>query len=213
MPRQISREKVAECILSGINKAHKDYCAWSGGDWLDEAPEYLMTTYIARSIAENDCTKYITLENNARNALRDARAITRGRLNNLIRPDGRVDIVLWWGKITAGEIRPRAVIEVKRNVYSYAYIKADLDRINEMLSKNSSNSSMQFGAVAFYIDEENKRKKAVEKIDTILSNIRTQANDEYAGQYKIKLVHKHKEVEGCAWTSACLMLVRNKTDV
>ena len=56
-----ARTKIITKTLRGISKAQKDYEAWSGGNWLGCAPEYLITTYIAKEIATG--TRYdVTLE-------------------------------------------------------------------------------------------------------------------------------------------------------
>ena len=211
MPGKISRELIAKMILSGINKAHKDYEEWSGGDWLWNAPEYLLTTYIARSIADIDCTKYITLENSASDAIKDAGAFTRGRLSHKARPNGRIDILLWWG----AKCSPRAVIEVKHNVYSYAQLRHDVDRIENILVKNQANSSLQFGALAFYIVSEDSKqspmKTASKRIRTILDNIEEAAKDDLSESFQVKLFTKLHEEEDSAWTAACLMLIPKRS--
>ena len=37
---------IVTAALRGIAKSHEEYTAWSGGCWLYEAPEYLITTNI-----------------------------------------------------------------------------------------------------------------------------------------------------------------------
>ena len=67
-------------ILDGISKAQKHYETWTGGYWLWEAPEYVVTTYIARHISKiNDRPFYLTLENNVRNAIDAAGGLPPGR--------------------------------------------------------------------------------------------------------------------------------------
>ena len=136
MPKKISRELIADRILYGIKKAQKDYKEWSDGDWLYYAPEYLLTTYIARSIADIDCTKYITLENSTSGAIKNAGAYTRGSLSHKVRQYGRIYILLWWGTIYKGNlIYPKVMIEVKHRVYSFEQLKHDIDRIEKIVLK------------------------------------------------------------------------------
>jgi len=210
MPWQISQKLIAEKILSGIEKAQKEYDEWSGGDPFWTAPEYLLTTNIARSIADIDCTKYITLENSTSGAIKDAGAFTRGCLSRKARPHGRVDILLWWGTTyNNGNIYPRAVIEVKHNVYSYAHIAHDIDRIEKVVLKNYSGNTLQFGAIAFYTArDDGKIKTASEKIQYILDKIESEAKkDKRLKKFHVKLVNKlHKDGDS-AWTAACLMLI------
>ena len=46
-------DDIANKTLAGISKAQKEYEDWTGGYWfwLWEAPEYMVTTYIARQIS------------------------------------------------------------------------------------------------------------------------------------------------------------------
>lgn len=96
MPRQIPISRVVEATISGIKGAHEIYHKWTGGQWLWEAPEYLVTTNIATHISNLNGNKYVTLENGASDAIVDAGARGRGKLHRHIRGSGRVDIVLWW---------------------------------------------------------------------------------------------------------------------
>ena len=114
MSKQISIDKIIDATLSGIKKSQKQYEKWSGGLWLWNAPEYLITINVANEISEIDGSKYITLENNSTVTIKDAGARGRGRLPKDIREKGKVDILLWWGNDT-----PRAVIEIKNYIYDF----------------------------------------------------------------------------------------------
>ena len=59
---------VIKKTLSGIAKAQRDYETWSGDLWLWEAPEYMLTTYIAKELWTIPGSKYLTLEPNVRRA-------------------------------------------------------------------------------------------------------------------------------------------------
>ena len=107
MAGPLSIEDIVSAALKGIATAQKEYLAWSD-DWLWCAPEYFSTVYVAREIGKIASPKYITLENNAASAIEDAGAKGRGKLHSAIRPNGRFDILLWWGNG-----KPRAPIEVK----------------------------------------------------------------------------------------------------
>ena len=52
MPYDVN--KVAQKTLTGILKARKDYGKWSCGENLDCAPEYIITTSIARAVSSLD---------------------------------------------------------------------------------------------------------------------------------------------------------------
>ena len=61
---------VIKKTLSGIAKAQRDYEAWSGGSWLWEAPEYMLTVYIAKELWTIPGSKYLTLESHVRRTLK-----------------------------------------------------------------------------------------------------------------------------------------------
>jgi len=148
---RISIEQVSEACLSGIETSFKEYLKWSRDEWLWNAPEYLLTVNIAKKIMKLDGPKYVTLEDNVRHTLANANAKIKGRLSENTRPDGRADIILWWGS----KGTPRAVIEVKHRVGQFRHIQEDIDRIIEILKKESD---LQFAISTFYMDRyyENK---------------------------------------------------------
>ena len=53
MSKSISIKKLAEATLNGIDESMELYKKWSGGEWLCNAPEYLMTVKIAENIADH----------------------------------------------------------------------------------------------------------------------------------------------------------------
>ena len=67
-------DEVVIGIHIALARAQRDYESWTGGDWLWQAPDYLLTTYIAREIAERrkDRTFYIALESNVGVSIDDA---------------------------------------------------------------------------------------------------------------------------------------------
>ena len=145
MPAQIPVNSIVDKALEGIVQAQKDYAQWTDGDWLWNAPEYMLTTYIAQKISKLDGAKYLTLENSAKSAIEDAGARGKGKLHSKMRANGRFDVLLWWGGYY-----PRAVIEIKNQIGNIDAIKDDLLRIKEVLKRKSDDSSFQFGVVAYY---------------------------------------------------------------
>lgn len=66
----VPMETIVDKTLKGIARAQDDYETWTGGSWLWEAPEYLVTSYIAREIATVEgYTYYLTLESGVKDAL------------------------------------------------------------------------------------------------------------------------------------------------
>lgn len=204
MPRQIPIDDIIDGILAGIRKAHSDYQKWSDGEWLDCAPEYLMTTYIARSVFALPGPKYLTLESNVGRAMKDAGHTCRGRLPSRLRATGRVDIQLWWGHGS----RPRAVIEVKRWVGSFSGCDDDVSRIARMISKKATGSSYQFGVVAFYISfDDGVRKLASDMIENRLKTILSGARESVSSLAEVELERLQTRTDGeGAWSAACLVL-------
>ena len=164
-------EAVIKKTLSGIVKAQGDYEAWSGGSWLWEAPEYMLTMYIAKELGTMPGSKYLTLESNVRSTLEDAGGMGRGRTSKFARLDGKFDIVLWWKNCT-----PRTVIEVKNQIGIHN-IEKDIERISTILRKKNT---FRCGLIAFYTSKGDERRGgegAKETIEKQLDNIEQRASD------------------------------------
>ena len=116
MSKVIEIEKVAKITCKAIVESKKIYEKWSDGEWLWNAPEYLLTIKIAESIREQYRKNCLTLEDNVDYILDSANAKGRGRVANDIRKNGRSDIVLWEKR------QPKVIIEVKNSVYGYKKI-------------------------------------------------------------------------------------------
>ena len=197
-------DDVANKTLAGISKAQKDYEDWTGGYWLWEAPEYMVTTYIARQIsAISDKTFYLTLENNVRDGIRDAGG-AGGRPRKALRFSGKFDILLWWANGT-----PRAIIEVKNQVPGFSKIKHDVSRISAAL--RSHQNTIRCGFIAYYTsltdDEHNPAKNRVEtRVDGVASDVKefAKANNMKFKRYPGKVVID----EDSAWTAEVLKISR-----
>ena len=147
MPAGVAMLEYGEKTSAGMYKAQKAYEKWSGGLWAWNAPEYLLTTYIAQQISRiKGKPFFLTLEQHVGEALRGA-----GASEDAIVKAGKqkFDIVVWWGSDA-----PRGIIEVKKQVNSfrggstgYRGVKRDVDRIIESLK---ATSSLQFGLIAYY---------------------------------------------------------------
>ena len=175
MPHQVPIKTIVDATIEGISKAQSDYELWSGGCWLWEAPEYLSTTYVAREISlssEEKGKQYVTMEHGTKTAIVDAGARRRGNLHRKMRPNGRVDLLLWWVNGT-----PRAPIEIKCQISVFSSIKSDIDRIEKIIHRNSTESSFQFGMMAFYTSLAAKDVIAAkEKMKIRLKSIKSSLN-------------------------------------
>ena len=202
MAGPLSVEDVIAASLKGIVEAQKVYEAWSG-EWLWCAPEYFSTIYVAREIGKMSAPKYITLENSAASAIKDAGAQGRGKLHSAIRANGRFDILLWWANG-----KPRAPIEVKCQVLKIDKIKADIERISKVIHRNKTQSSINFGAVVFYSScVDDKTFTAKEKISKSLENILRDAKSIAGDSCQVLLQQTKIYVVGdSAWAGAAIVL-------
>lgn len=207
MPR-LSIQQIEEAVVQGIQCAQKKYLEWSNGDSLYYAPEYFITMNIAEQIIGLEGPKFVTLEYNAKYTLEDAGALGRGRLSNDLRANGRVDIVVWYGKE-----KPRAVIEIKKFAYDTQNYEKDIHRIKKMLQHNHLKSSLQFGIFAYYDEAvdgkrktaqqalEEKKKRIYDHIQEILPN------DFIITSPKMEVYHE----KDYSWCAGCF-LIRYKSN-
>ncbi len=210
MPRRVPTKSIVAAILNGFIEAQNNYEKWSGGFWLWQAPEYLISTSVAKCIFELDGAKYITLENGSTAALQDAGAKGKGRLPKAIREKGKVDILLWWGNDT-----PRAIIELKNQIYSTFQYRKDIERIGKFLKMNNNISSLQFGAFAFYESASTGlRKTAKEKVSDRINNIFKRSknilgSDFHVSKYTTEIC---EELKDNAWCASCFLIKLKKTN-
>lgn len=159
-------KNIIKNVLLGIKKAQKAYEAWSGGNWLGCAPEYLITTYIAKEIAIGT-RYYVTLE-------QDGGELTpgKGKTSENIRrklEGGRFDIVVW------DDWTPVVIIEVKRQPDFFSHIKGDVENICSMVKRNNS---IEYGLIAFYTAwKEGESMSAEERTLGSVKRIKSNAYD------------------------------------
>ena len=203
--KPVSMKDVIKKTLSGIVKAQKDYQAWSGGCWLWGAPEYMLTTYIAKEIWTMPGSKYLTLESNVRKTVDEAGGFGRGKLRENVRPDGRADITLWWANDA-----PRAVIEVKNQISTVKEIKDDIERIKSTL-RNRDNT-FQFGLMAFYTslwDRGENGEQAKKTIKKRLDDIESGTHNILETEYRLSRHDTCITVDGdSAWVASVFKIQR-----
>jgi len=184
---KITYDEILNACLIGIEKSFNEYFEWSGDEWLWNAPEYLLTVNIAKELANIKKNKFITLEDNVKETLKNAEAKIKGKISDKARPDGRSDIILWWANGY-----PRGIIEVKNDVFNFRRIKEDIDRILELLKKDSS---IEFGITTFYIDRYYETKDPEKEVENRINKI-IQEIENYIGEcnlyYDYKLIMKDK---------------------
>ena len=144
--------EIVENTLRGIEKAQKDYERWSGGNWLYQAPEYLMTTYVAKELATHkEHSYYITLEHSTADAVAEAGGMGSGKPRIALRLNGRFDILLWCSNKS-----PRAIIEVKKHISQYEHISDDIARMCDVLEPHNT---VGHGIMAYYSAHHGESRK------------------------------------------------------
>jgi len=212
MPGQIPMGDIVDRVIEGIGKAQRDYKKWSGDENLDNAPEYLITVSIAQSIAQLRLDNYfITLEGGVKGTLESCGALGKGRIHRDMRANGKFDIVIWWAGGT-----PRAVIEVKHNIWFFRRLRIDLQRIGETLKRKSDNSTLQFGILAFYIscegkDSENAQGNVKRKIHYLYQKSKAILDGDFT--VNLREGNDVKRVEDkYAWEAVALVIRRKSTE-
>ena len=201
--------KIIENTLKGIGKAQRDYERWSGGNWLYQAPEYLMTTYVAKELATyTEHSYYITLEHNTAEAVSDAGGMRPGRPRNDLRPNGRFDILLWWGNGS-----PRAIIEAKKHISQYKHISADVSRMCTVLEQHTT---IGHGIMAYYTAHYGgERRRLRNFLLTRLETIEKETQNYVQGRRTEMSVRNHhksvKLVDNWAWVPGVLQISRSKS--
>lgn len=206
MAGRISRNAIAQKALAGMEKAHQQYVKWSGGSWLQHAPEYLATISIAQQIGELDGAKYITLEHSPWDILGEAGAMGRGRLHRDIRVNGRFDVVVWWA---SG--RPRMPIEVKLQVTTISKILDDVKRIGKVVERKAELTTIQSGLIVYYTsldDHKSGARTAVEKIAKYNAQILQDAKDVLGSTCLVTPVKPQQiySEQKSAWAASALLI-------
>ena len=197
-------------VVTGIHvalaRAQRDYQSWTGGHWLWEAPEYLLTTYIAKEIAK--CRKgrrfYIALESDVDASMYDAGGIGRGKVSDRLRLNGKFDILLSWASRN-----PRAIIEVKKRVLRFSDIEEDVARVISVLRRERT--SFRCGLISFYVScmyshAESARGQILRRVQEIQSDVNNYVNQKemrlkcYRGRVRV--------VDDSAWTTEVIKVSR-----
>ena len=198
--------KIIKKTLRGILKAQKDYEAWSTL-WLWEAPEYMITTYIAKEIA-SDLPYYVTLEQNAGEST--GGGIGKGKVSEPTRRKlerGRFDIAVWDGDI------PIVIIEVKNQPVRFNQISGDVDNICRVLK--GKNTTLQYGLIAYYLglvktDAESAEKRTSRIVEKIRGDADAHIKTKKGLQLRQHLSHpKPQVVEDSAWIGVILQISKS----
>lgn len=162
MSRSFRTADLSKWIRKGIESAFVEWMNMSG-EWLNSAPEYLVTVHIAQQLRKNvDASqRSIFLEPSVSKTLDEAGGIQRGPNAKALRSTGRYDIV-----IGHKDMRPRAVIEVKSPLWNYMgdAMNKDLKRLCKTLLQNKDGTQIHSALMGIYVaSSEPTRKDATAK--------------------------------------------------
>ncbi len=149
MSKGLRTRDLPRWIRKGIESAFKEWMDMSG-EWLNSAPEYLVTVHIAQQLRKKfDANqRSIFLEPSVSKTLEDAGGIQRGPNAKALRSTGRYDIV-----VGHKDMRPRAVIEVKSPLWNpmESTMKKDLARLCKTLLQNRDGTQIHSALMGIYV--------------------------------------------------------------
>lgn len=189
---------VVRTALAGIGDAQAEYEEWSNFRlWI--APEYLVTTSIARALRKLDGVGYVTMEKSVKEAIKEARGNWQGRRSEGLPEKGRFDLVVW-----NQSIDPRVIIEVKAAVEGYSTIAGDVKKVCAAMRRTKNVK----GLVAYYVSlGDGKRKDGASRVagraDAIAAKVRANLPANRSLKYhKGDVQHE----AGRAWIAAMLQI-------
>ncbi|AUX92175.1 hypothetical protein [Mixta gaviniae] len=200
----IALETIKGALISGIENAQADYARMSGGEWVWAASEYMVTTYVARALSEMEGAKFVTIESNGLTTMDYACAPTPGPKPRKARLRGRFDILLWWGNS-----KPRAVIEIKNQPGGPSGWYKDIERITSVLNMGNGESSIEFGAFAYYYSAPvGVRMSAEQRVAGKFESIENYVRDRIGDKFQVQQVTSdiYDEGDDGAWGAACLII-------
>ena len=193
-----SIENIIKKTLCGISKAQKDFESQSDY-WLNEAPESMIRTYIAKEIAKK-CS--LMQEARVREIIYEANGLGPGAIRKNARLDGKVDIVVY-----QADGKPKAIIEIKKvdiELGGFSSIEADVERIIGLLKR--SKKIIQCGLVAYYTECEGDEaaEKCRNKVEAIKRRAYTHIKENGLNLRQHPKDPKPKLVDDSAWIAVVL---------
>lgn len=205
--------EIIDALINGGERAVNDFFEVSGGEWFDEAPEYLLTTYVAMSIKNVD-KAYALVEVPVDQTRKEAGASRPGRPAYDERRNGRFDVVVYWDNGN-----PRGMIEVKSPLYidDRTKVNPDFIRICKTL-KAHPDSTFQFGTFLFYsyvpepVDTD-IHENSTKRMKSLLAKLETRASNvakEHDLQAKLErgAIHRGKSEDGGAWCISAIVFTK-----
>jgi hypothetical protein len=226
LSRGFSTKDLPIHVLKGIESAFKTWEDMTG-DWLQSAPEYLVTVHIAEQLrrAIPPEKRKIWIEPSVQHVLKTAGGVQRGPKRAVLRVRGRCDIVLGHGSGI-----PRTVIEVKNPIWQpkSQHPVADLHRICSALLYKKDYTQLYSGVLAIFTSAAPpKIKKDATAKDYLLRKWDTEWRSylkswswagPHATAYDQRLridvhvkIHEREFDDGKhAWAAICVAVARNK---
>lgn len=204
---------IINALIKGGERAVRDFFEVSGGEWFDEAPEYLLTSYAAMSI-KNANKAYALLEVSVNQTRKEAGATRRGRPSNDERRNGRFDFVVYWDNGC-----PRGMVEVKSPIHfdDQNLLNPDFVEICKALNAHSD-SSFQFGTFLFYSSvakpkNTNLHENSSTRIKSLLDKLTGRAKD-VAKEHNLEAclvrssIHSGNDDEDGVWCISAIVFTR-----
>ncbi|MBI1948835.1 MAG: hypothetical protein HYS27_24325 [Deltaproteobacteria bacterium] len=155
-------------VLGGIAKASTTaYDTF--GVWLNEFPEYYVTSKVADRVARavND-RGWVHLEQQRSRVLKAAKAERRGRRSPSTPSGAKFDLIVYYAND-----KPRVVVEIKSPVFTWnSQINRDVVRLCDTVARSRDASSIQCGILGVYTDASHPRRKdadAATRVERLLN--------------------------------------------
>jgi hypothetical protein len=142
--KKADTDNIVSAVLAGVVEARHTYAAWTGnGGYFAWAPEYLLTVSVAQAVWDWCAPLTVWPEFRLGDAVRDSGPTCSRATVQLAQGDNRRADLLIYGR----DLRPCAVVEIKRNVDGWGRIADDVERLCSVVARKSS--SFELGVVAF----------------------------------------------------------------
>ncbi|MDA8002463.1 MAG: hypothetical protein MPL62_14385 [Alphaproteobacteria bacterium] len=185
----VSCKDVVKVILSGIQKAHEDYCRMSGGEWMWRGPEYWVTTYVAKELWKLCGDGVVVAEEN----------LKRTAEKDPGQHSSRFDIAL-----RSSEGGLCAVIEIKKQQQK-ENLRGDVERVLTALNEHN----LCFGALAYYHSAKGGSQKSAAKIVADYASSLGEESESRADNCDCSAEPKScifVEGDDGAWLAGCILL-------
>lgn len=188
MAKTFTRTQLSQTIFSSMQKSVPMYREMTGMDVI-RAPEQFFAVAIAHAIHKELTRKkgFVVLELGTQKLMKAAKAIGLGRPLEI--RHGKYDLAVFYDNN-----KPRAVIEVKTNVYKYDLARLDIERLALTVSTKLETNSLQLGVFIFFCSatlKSVKSDKAEESVQDRIQNIKENVEKQISKDKKFKNLKIH----------------------